>query len=619
MAASEESSNVVSAKLSYNNEVLLCKNCLDYEVQLKVVQEELSSAKMISILQEEMDSKLTQTLVNTTNLPTSLEPHQQIHPSEWSVIAKGKKSGKVYNQFKSVSDIMRSSGRSVLSENRFSILDNLKVNESVPPESTTKSSRNPIKGNTIPIIVCGECNYYNDCNSWSQSQECFQVQKETPYATNNPCNDKYKVLLVGDSHLKDCAHMLQDDLGTDFVVTGFVQSGANMEQIVNTTEDLLISNNDDLVIIWGGANDIGRNNTQKAVEWVTKFVEMNRHQNVILINSPHRYDLSGESCINIEVTEFNNKIKKSMEQHPQVKILEVDLDRNHFIAHGLHLNSKGKAVVSHNLAMAVKQCVIPTPWNDYPQNKVNTTIEPVEPRELKETQELLDMGILPLSHQKATEETPVCDASNSNCQSLSTVPPDVNEDLSLCTPSDSVNFHETLVNGKAHDLPNDCYQIESYGVMDHSASASSKDMDILPSSHLKEMEEASVCDVSNFNYQSLPAVLPDINEDLSLHTPLDSVNSHVTSVNGKAHDLPNDCSQTEPYGVMEHSASASNKVSPAASTLEVYHNLNGTNIDINKGRNNDNDIGTDQSRLVLRNSNRSKKQPASRTDDFLWM
>jgi hypothetical protein len=315
---------------------------IDYEAQLNVVQEELSSANtIISILQEELDSKLTQTFVNATNLPTSLEPHQQIHPSEWSVIAKRKKSGKANNQFKSVSGIMRSPGRSVLSENRFSILDNLRVNESAPLKRTTKSSRDPIKGNTIPIIVCGECNYYNVCHSRSQSQERSQVHKETPYTTNSPCNDKYKVLLVGDSHLKDCAHILQDDLGTDFVVTGFVQSGANMKQIVNMTEDLLFSNNDDLVVIWGGANDIGRYNTQKAVEWVTKFVETNRHQNVILINSPHRYDLSGESCINIEVTEFNKKIK-NMEQHPQVKILEVDLDRNHFTAHGLHLNSKAK-------------------------------------------------------------------------------------------------------------------------------------------------------------------------------------------------------------------------------------------------------------------------------------
>jgi hypothetical protein len=52
-----------------------------------------------------------------------------------------------------------------------------------------------------------------------------------------------------------------------------------------------------------------------------------------------------------------------------VKLLEIKLDRNHFTRHGLHLNFKGKELVSQELAMMVEQffkkkqkAPIPIPW-----------------------------------------------------------------------------------------------------------------------------------------------------------------------------------------------------------------------------------------------------------------
>jgi hypothetical protein len=54
-----------------------------------------------------------------------------------------------------------------------------------------------------------------------------------------------------------------------------------------------------------------------------------------------------------------------------VKILELNLDRNHFITHGLHLNSEGKELVSQELALVVQQFfkkkqtpTISMPWKD---------------------------------------------------------------------------------------------------------------------------------------------------------------------------------------------------------------------------------------------------------------
>jgi len=92
----------------------------------------------------------------------------------------------------------------------------------------------------------------------------------------------------------------------------------------------------------------------------------------VLINSPYRYDLIPESCVNNEVKTFNRQVKKSMKLQSNVKSLELTLARLHFTSHGLHLNTKGKKVVSQNLALTVNQFFnkenkpsisIPIPWN----------------------------------------------------------------------------------------------------------------------------------------------------------------------------------------------------------------------------------------------------------------
>ena len=79
-----------------------------------------------------------------------------------------------------------------------------------------------------------------------------------------------------------------------------------------------------------------------------------------------------------------------MQLQSKVKILELILDRHHFTSHGLHLNFKGKKVVSQNLALIIKQFFnkenkppiaipipisIPTPWKDLPLYTTNTEFQ----------------------------------------------------------------------------------------------------------------------------------------------------------------------------------------------------------------------------------------------------
>ena len=60
-----------------------------------------------------------------------------------------------------------------------------------------------------------------------------------------------------------------------------------------------------------------------------------------------------------------------MKSQSNVKLLELNLDRNHFTSHGLYMNLSGKELVSQNLAMIIEQLYknvqkhpICIPWKD---------------------------------------------------------------------------------------------------------------------------------------------------------------------------------------------------------------------------------------------------------------
>ena len=74
-----------------------------------------------------------------------------------------------------------------------------------------------------------------------------------------------RIILIGDSHVRKCATDLQHNLGANYKVSGFAKSGAIMEEIANTvSEDVQTLSNKDVVIVWGGSNDISKNNSKMA-------------------------------------------------------------------------------------------------------------------------------------------------------------------------------------------------------------------------------------------------------------------------------------------------------------------------------------------------------------------
>jgi hypothetical protein len=167
------------------------------------------------------------------------------------------------------------------------------------------------------------------------------------------------VLLIGDSHAKKCALDLRHNLNHNYEVCGFIKPGALSSEIIRTAEKEVSSlKQEDVVILWTGANDISRNNSKEAKKNVSYFMSANNEVNMILINSLPRHDLMPTSYVNKEVNKFNRQLKK------MVKLLNVEVQRKHFTRHGQHLNNKGKELVSLELTKLVKQCLkkeTPTP------------------------------------------------------------------------------------------------------------------------------------------------------------------------------------------------------------------------------------------------------------------
>jgi hypothetical protein len=171
--------------------------------------------------------------------------------------------------------------------------------------------------------------------------------------------DKRKIVIIGDSHARNCAAELHHRLGKKCAVSGYVKPGAGMEVIVQSwKEEIEKLSGEDIVVVWGGSNDIGKQNPQEALSQVCKFVDRSQDVHVIVMSAPHRHDLMPSSCVKVEVARFNCLLRKRMKLYKRAKILDTDLNRDCFTKHGLHMNSSGKEQLILKLADMIESLTI---------------------------------------------------------------------------------------------------------------------------------------------------------------------------------------------------------------------------------------------------------------------
>jgi hypothetical protein len=342
----------------------MCERCKEYEFQLKETLDELSSLQLVNkLLQKEL-------LSHTTMWESNLKPNgNQVilnsnGNSEWSLVTNNS----------------RRNGRSMngVCENPKTGYRKNRLTQIIPPthnKFVVLSKLNEDSEYLNPPTP--EYKYEESSNT----RGLRSITRKTKIVENRK-KVKHSVLIIGDSHARNSASLLQGNLSADYAVSSIVKPGAHMNAITDTACDIVRSlTGDDVIIIWGGSNDISRNNSKVALNNVYEFVKRNAESNIVLINAPQRYDLIPESCVNTEVVKFNRQIKKIVKPYSKVHLLETNLDRNHFTKHGMHLNYKGRDLNAQQLALIVEKIFrkeqpvpIAIPWDVPPMvpNDMNT-------------------------------------------------------------------------------------------------------------------------------------------------------------------------------------------------------------------------------------------------------
>ena len=134
-----------------------------------------------------------------------------------------------------------------------------------------------------------------------------------------------------------------------------MKPGANLKTIVKLpTESFGKLTKKDVVVVWGGTCDVGKDESEKGLHQIGNFAESMKHSNVIVMTVPYRHDLERNSCVNHDVKVFNRKLKKHLKVHYNTCVLKVDKERKLFTRHSLHMNLKSKEHVAYKITRGIK-------------------------------------------------------------------------------------------------------------------------------------------------------------------------------------------------------------------------------------------------------------------------
>jgi hypothetical protein len=138
------------------------------------------------------------------------------------------------------------------------------------------------------------------------------------------------VKIIGDSRLKGSSARINQYLYTKFEVCSSIKPGTCTNQIVHSQEmEFMCLGRKDVMVIYGGTNDIGSNNTKRngILVMMTQFMQK-YSTNIIVVNIPHRHDLAKDSRANLEIQAFHAKLSKITKSMRHVTLVEMDLTRN---------------------------------------------------------------------------------------------------------------------------------------------------------------------------------------------------------------------------------------------------------------------------------------------------
>jgi hypothetical protein len=233
---------------------------------------------------------------------------------------------------------------STISSNRFSPLDNLRVNGE-NEVITVNNSENIFTSIALKNAICHQTGSNKIPTLINGLVKNSDIQNPSKTKSIPPCAkpDKsikchHKAHIIGESHLKVSATKINKYLNTNFVVSSFIKPGANIKQTVHSQETEFKCLGKDIIVVNGGTNDVDNNTEKRKSDLVhmLQFAQKYMNTNIIMVNIPLKHDLAMNSQINLEIQDLNNKVSRTAKLFSHADLVEMNFNRKYFTKYGLH-------------------------------------------------------------------------------------------------------------------------------------------------------------------------------------------------------------------------------------------------------------------------------------------
>jgi hypothetical protein len=149
--------------------------------------------------------------------------------------------------------------------------------------------------------------------------------------------------------------------------------------------DLKCLGKSDVIVINVGSKDIDKPTVKDngILISMVHFIQKYNNTNIVIINIPHRHDLTNRAKTNLCIQAYNYKLKNILKAFKHVSLVEMSTNWRHFTKHGLHLNSRGKEWLAKQTALQIELLVefsskvnpvIPFKWKKETMNLTNENI-----------------------------------------------------------------------------------------------------------------------------------------------------------------------------------------------------------------------------------------------------
>jgi len=194
----------------------------------------------------------------------------------------------------------------------------------------------------------------------AEPEDTAKMSAESRSATIAPSANCYKkkrrVLVVADSHGKNVANQLQDEL-PDYDVTVVCNPGATFNYVANNLESMTEDyTNEDVAVFMAGTNDVDKLINGKEINTnsfnLDKLGKVALRTNLRIIDIPFRFDRPEK---NFAIHCLNSSVHKYISSRTNALYCNTThFERSEYTTHGLHLNYNGKISLTKLISNSVK-------------------------------------------------------------------------------------------------------------------------------------------------------------------------------------------------------------------------------------------------------------------------